>query len=202
MDKNLTARQINCSQAVENSQNCHSFLGKENLSPSSARLPCATAGAAHCDSFHHQPRVVVKATCNWSCILALSQRWMPLRLAAVHPALLATHLCRIQLPPPSRPKASLAVGKAMKPKGFFFNFRVPVNNTEHELCHEGDANCWLLHFLLPSARWELFYCPFGCITALLGYSALPKSAAGAQLPRGSPRLHAPGVHPPLLPRVS
>lgn len=41
----------------------------------------------------------------------------------------------------------------------FLNFKVTVNNLEHELRDEGGSNCRLLHFLLPAAPWELFYWP-------------------------------------------
>lgn len=114
--------------------------------------------------------------------------------------LLAAHLCTPGCHLPAVPKHHEQQGKQWSQRVFFLNFKVPVNNREHELCHEGDANCWLLHFLLPPARWELFYWPIWLCNSTT--SALPKSAAGAQLPGGSWGLHAPGVHPPLLPRVS
>lgn len=132
---------------------------------------------------------------------ARSQCWMSLCLPAVHPNPCWLHTSAHPAATSQLSQSITSSRESNEAKGFFFlNFRAPVNNREHELCHEGDANCWLLHFLLPPARWELFYWPIWLCNSTT--SALPKSAAGAQLPRGSWGLHAPRVHPPLLPRVS
>lgn len=89
-------------------------------------------------------------------------------------------------------------------KGIFLNFRVPVNNMEHELCDEGGGNCWLLPFLLPTARRELFYRRIWLCNSPAGVCpALPKSAVRARLSGGSRRLRLPGLqHAAILPPPS
>lgn len=77
----------------------------------------------------------------------------------------------------------------------FLNFRVTVNNLEHELRDEGGSNCRLLHFLLPAAPWELFYWPIRLGKSPAGgRPALPKSASGAGLSAASRGLRLPGCH--------
>lgn len=67
---------------------------------------------------------------------------------------------------------------------------------EHELCDEGGGNCWLLPFLLPTARRELFYRRIWLCNSPAGVCpALPKSAVRARLSGGSRRLRLPGLQP-------